>query len=409
MLKDSIEDLTAWTEGLKSSSVTITQLDAMADWFSTRAARMDGLVISRYGGINNSPQYSRLMTHAIPNFYEALTNELALLTGMPVRKSSFPFLAQNAGEDGDSLKPSRGALSTLPQLASVSAKPRPAKGQRLHHTRRAVAVPGTLAELAVTQATHMVVDKIMEEGAKAYKNAKKYAADIMAQAAWTATAVAVVGELRAFLKGKDIDAVVSGASLSYREFQSAPGWIEVPGSDDPSVNVVMVIGPDLFVKTQEGGEDFIKKLKDGYSTNIEPLTNTKRYKNANEVKDGLSKMLDVVKNGLADVNKLVSKESKLVFQSPDEVMNGCLFSADPTCRQLIYNNGFQPVYTYSPPPGFELLGGLPVPIIFIVYDAADGGMYFGTPVFLPCTYVDDDHNPDTPKKVQCPNNPPITP
>jgi hypothetical protein len=413
VLKESIEDLTAWTNGLKSSGVSIAQLNAMGDRFSTRAARMDGLVISRFGGINNSVQYTRLMTQVIPDYYEALTNELALLTGMPVREPSFPFLSQNATASGDGLTASRGALSTLPQLASAASPTRDAAGRKLRRadTARsygpayaAAVTPGTLAELAVTTATQHVVDKVMEEADKTYKNAKKYATHLMAQAAWTATAVAVANELRASLKGKEIDAVVSGASLSFREFQSAPSWIEVSGSDDPAVNIVMVIGPDLFLETKEEGEDFVQKLKDGYSTNIEPLTNSKRYKNANEVKKGVSEMLKVVKNGLADVNQFVSQQAKLVFQSPDEVMNGCLFSADPACRQLVYSNGFKPVYTYSPPQGFASFGGLPVPIIFIVYNAADGGMSFGTPSFLPCSYADAEH-----KTIQCPNNEPFTP
>lgn len=399
VLKDSIEDLTAWTEGLKSSSITITQLNAMADRFSTRAARMDGLVISRYGGINNKSQYTRLMTRDIPNFYEALTNELALLTGMPVRQSSFPFLAQNAGEDSGSLKPSRGALSTLPQLARSTAKPRRASGLRTHHATTAAAVPGTLAELAVTQATQMVVDKVMEDAKSTYKNAKKYVTDLMAQAAWSAAAVSIASELRHFLEGQEIVAVVSGASLSFREFQSAPSWIETSGNDDPSLNIVMVIGPDLAFQA----EDFIQKMKNGYNK-----ASSAKFKNAGEVKKSLSDLKKSFKDAQSSLDKL-KEQAKRAFQSPDEVENGCLFSADAICRQLIYHNGLQPVYTYEPPPGFKSLGGLPVPIIVIVYDAGDGGMYFGTPTFLPCTYVDDDNNQNTPKKIQCPNNEPFTP
>lgn len=60
---------------------------------------------------------------------------------------------------------------------------------------------------------------------------------------------------------------MSGASLSFREFQAPPGWIESSSDDDPMVNVVLVIGPDLFVKTKEAGTDFVKKLQDGYNKN----------------------------------------------------------------------------------------------------------------------------------------------
>ena len=398
VLKDSIEDLTAWTEGLKSSSVSVAQLNAMGDLFSTRAARMDGLVISRYGGINNKSQYTRLMTRAIPDFYEALTNELALLTGMPVRKPSFPFLAKNTGNSGASVKPSRGALSTLPQIARSTAKPRRASGLRTHHATTAAA-PGTLAELAVTQATQMVVDKVMEDAKSTYKNAKKYVSDLMGQAVWSALAVSIAAELRHFLEGQEIVAVVSGASLSFREFQSAPSWIETAGNDDPSLNIVMVIGPDLAFQAR----DLVQKLKNGYNK-----ASSAKFKNADEVKKNLKEMKKSFKDAQSSWDKL-KEQADRAFQSPDEVENGCLFTADRMCRQLIYHNGFQPVYTYDPPPGFKSLGGLPVPIIVIVYDAADGGMYFGTPAFLPCTYVDHDNNADTPKKVQCPNNDPFTP
>ena len=389
VLKDSIEDLTAWTNGLKSSSVSIAQLNVMGDRFSTRAARMDGLVISRYGGINNKSQYTRLLTRAIPDYYEALTNELALLTGMPVREPSFPFLAQDAGGS------TRGALSTLPELARSAAKPRRVKGLKMHHATRAAALQGTLAELNVTMATQYVVDKLMEP----YNNAKKYATHIVAQAAWTAAAVKLTSELRQFLEGQELVAVVAGASLSFREFQSAPSWIETYGNDDPSLNVVMVIGPDLVVQAA----DLYQKVKNGYNK-----TSSTRYKNADDVKKGLGDLQKSFKAAKSSLDKL-KEQADRAFQSPDEVMNGCLFTADPKCRQLLYHNGFQPVYTYSPPPGFQSLGGLPVAIIVIVYDAGDGGMSFGTPSFLPCTYVDDDHNPNTPKKIQCPNNPPITP
>ena len=49
----------------------------------------------------------------------------------------------------------------------------------------------------------------------------------------------------------------------------------------------------------------------------------------------------------------------------------------------MYPDGFQSVYHYAGPGGGAGLGGLPVPIIFIVRNNVSGQMYFGTPVFLP--------------------------
>lgn len=406
VLKDSIDDLSAWTNGLKSTGLTITQLNALADEFSTRAARMDGLTISEYGGINNSAQYTRMMSHEIPDFFEALTNELAQLTGMPRRQPSFQFFAKN---ERSGLQP--GALSTLPVIAKGTLRKLDlTKDRRSHHARRTrTAAPGTLAEQLVTVATQYVVDKIMDGAATTYKNAKQYAVDIMWQSAWTATSVAITHHLRQFLKGKNVDEVFSGASLSFREFQQAPAWIEADASDDPKVNIVIMIGPDLFTKTFQTGQNFVGNLQEGYSMGQDVVTNPKKYQNMDKVKNDLAGMLDKIKTSFTDFADAVEQQSKLAMQSPDEVMNGCLLPSSTNCRQLIYNNGFMPVYTYDPPPGFQSLGGLPVPIIFIVYDSSTGGMSFGTPAFMPCGYVDDDNNPNTPKKIQCPNSTPFLP
>lgn len=404
VLKDSIEDLTAWTEGLKTSGVSMAQLNAMGDRFSTRAARMDGLVISRYGGIANSPQYTRLLTHTIPEFYEALTNELALLTGMPVRTPDFPFLTKGTAADGGSFTASRGALSTLPEIASAAMPRRGAanwepygsdRAGGYEHSYASAVMPGTLMELGVTFVTQKVVDQVMKDVSKTYKNAKKYTTELMVQAAWTSGVVSLTSDLRQFLDARDIEAVVAGASLSFREFQSAPSWIETTvGNDDPHLNLVMVIGPDLA----EQAADLIMKLRDGSNK-----LSSRSYKNADEVKKGLSDLKNLYKSAKSSYDKL-KHQAERAYQSPDEVENGCLFSADPTCRQLIYHNGFQPVYTYLPPPGFQSLGGLPVPVMVIVYNKADGALSFGTPAFLPCSYTDSKHT-----KVQCPNNEPFTP
>src|SRR6185369_5583607 len=102
-------------------------------------------------------------------------NELAQLTGMPRRDPSFPFMAMNKERAGSQ----PGALSTLSLIAKETSTARNLKDRRSHHARhaRVVAAPGTLAEQLVTVATQLVVDKIMDEADKAYKNAKQYAVD----------------------------------------------------------------------------------------------------------------------------------------------------------------------------------------------------------------------------------------
>jgi hypothetical protein len=404
VLQDSIADLDAWTAGLKTGGLTVAQLNALADRFSTRAARMDGLAVSRYGGINNSPLYTRLMSNSIPDFYETLTNELAQLTGMPRRDASFPFMAMNRARAGN--RP--GALSSPSLVANLLKRRRSATSHKVRFEnaayRRAPA-QGSLAELLVEQATEILVDKIMEAADEAYKNAKQYALDIMLQANWTAQAVKQVNELRDSINGKQVDEVFSGVSLSFREFQSAPAWIEADAADDPKLNNVFIIGPNLAatkldqaVQDAQTVNDLIEKMESRDGLGAAQVV----YKNLNERKTDLSKLMSSIKNSYTNPDDPLAPEAKLALQSPDEVLNGCLLPSPgnaAACRQLIYRSGFAPVYAYTPPRGFSLLGGLPVGTIFVVHNKADGVMSFGTPAFLPCAYTTG-----SPKKIQCPNS-----
>lgn len=432
ILKDAISDLTAWTAKLKTTGASAAQLDTLADQFSTRAARMDGVAISKYGGISNTSEYTRLLSHAIPEFYEAVSEELAALTGLPPRNAPFPLLAQvldaarprhvvatraahrpgfakllarRAAALASSLVPSTGRARS----GALSVATRTMRRGDAMTRRHRISPPGygggagSLAELAITQATQMVVDKIIEEANAAYANAKQFAVDIMGQAGWTAAAVMITGEVRDFLQGQKIEEVVSGASLSFREFQQGPAWIETPADADASVNVVMVIGPNLLTAAKNAAETFVTALKEGFSLNIQPNLNAKAYRNPDKVRQDVSAFVTLVKQALGDVDVVVQQQAKLVFQSPDSSLNGCVFTNVPGCRQLVYDNGFQPVYTYTPPPGYGGFSGLPVPIVFIVYNAATGVMYFGTPPFLPC-------QPPAPgQPIACPNNPPLVP
>ena len=74
----------------------------------------------------------------------------------------------------------------------------------------------------------------------------------------------------------------------------------------------------------------------------------KRYKNINQAMGDFKKFFDTVKEALAaatDLSAVLVYQAKLVFQSPSETLNGCVFTGDPECRQLLYAKGLQPVYT----------------------------------------------------------------
>ena len=53
ILKDADEDLKDWIEGLKARNTSIAELDQQAERFGSRAARLDGLVVTEWGMVNN--------------------------------------------------------------------------------------------------------------------------------------------------------------------------------------------------------------------------------------------------------------------------------------------------------------------------------------------------------------------
>jgi len=348
VLRDGIADITTWSQALRANGGSMAQLESLADQFSTRAARMDGLTISRYGGIYNQADYTRLLAHRIPEFYEALFEELAAASGLPRRGADFPaFKRAHAGPITKS----------------------------------------TLAELGVTLATNYVIEKIMDGANQTYKNAKQFALDSMKQAAWCAAAVGIAAELKAYVLGGNVYAVISGASQSFRVFnEPAPGndaIIEVPGYfDDPELTSVQIIGPDTIAAAGSAVTDLFQKLKDGFSYGLDAKNNPSKFKDFNQAKKVAKDLLAKLKA----VGKAVTTLQDVIdasYQTAGDVLPGCIFTSDPECAQLYYPDGIKPVYRYTPPPGSGGIGGIPVPIIFIVQNLYTGLMYFDTPSFLP--------------------------
>jgi hypothetical protein len=347
VLRDASDDIQAWTDGLKAQGTTMAQLNALADQFSTRAARLNGLTVSEYGGIYNQREYTRLMSHRIPAFYDALFAEIATVVGMAPRTPSFPSLKRGAD----------------PRVSTKS----------------------TLAEMLITTAVDHLVDKIVSDASTAYKNAKELAHDVMQQAAWSAAAVGIAAHLKEWVSGGYVFEVISGASLSFREFNDPvpnQAIIEVPGDPQhPELTSVMIIGPDTVADTSNGIGDLFKKMKEGFSYGTDPKNNPLKFKNFDEAKQvmkGFMAKMKAIKDSLGTLTDTIGNS----YQSPDNVVPGCIFTSDPACVELIYENGIKPVYRYTAPPGLQSLSGLPVPIIFIVQNY-NGLMYFGTPLFMP--------------------------
>ena len=140
----------------------------------------------------------------------------------------------------------------------------------------------------------------------------------------------------------------------------------------------MIIGPDVFNDTFHQVKKLHGNLKDASSFGLNPATNLLRARNLTQAKDLMSQLygkLVAVRNTVSGLQDVVDKS----YQTADQGLTGCIFSGDPACSQLVYNNWIYPAYRYTPPPGF---GGLPVPIIFIVQNDK-GEMFFGLPAFLP--------------------------
>lgn len=375
ILRDANDDIRAFSDGLKAQGTTLAQLQAMADRFSTRAARMDGLAVTEFGGVMNATEYRRYLSLRMPAFFEALMNELAPVAGLTPRKPVFPNYFQLD-------------LTGFAETQLESGGPR-FKIPLRHES--------TLAELAVTQAVNFVVEKIMDGASQTYRNAKEFAVNAYKQAAWTAVAVATAQHLKEFTQGGDIDAVISGASLSFRIFSEpdlpaspapnpaplyAQGIVEVTTDGrDPEVTTVMMIGLDTIEAGATGVKSLYDSLKSATSYATNPSNNPLRARNLGQIKritDEMYAKLKAVKNSFDQLKDVIDGS----YQTPTGVLAGCIFSADPRCTQLIYDDGIRPVYRYSPPPGWGGLGGLPAAVIFIV-QSDTGNMYFGTPLFLP--------------------------
>gem|GEM_PF-4996958 len=348
VLRDGSDDLQAWTAGLRAPHTSIHDLNLLADRFSINATRINGLVISEYGGVMNNAEMIQLISHDIPEFYEALSDELAVVVGLPRRSS--------------------------PLSNFKSARTTPGEGQK-----------STLAEVLVTMATDMIIDKIIESAESAYKNAKKLATDTMGYAGYSAAALAVNAHLKQYLNSDDLLPVVSGASLSFRVFNSPNSFIEIPTSSRrPYLFSTIVIGPTLITDALTGVQTLVTKIKSAMSYGKNAVTNPDAVKNSDDLfkiyDDLKTKVEDIIKTGSA----LQQKISSRLFQTAPSMINSCIFTAEAPCRELLYPDGFASVYEYKPPPGFEnTLVGIPVPILFIVQDYVTGKMYTGLVPFMP--------------------------
>jgi hypothetical protein len=339
ILKEAAADLQAWTAGVRAPGTSLAQLNLLADKFLNGVVRLNGLTPSEWGVIQTHSVQTVLVSHRIPALYDALMRDVEQRLANPA-----PF-QEASGEVSKS-------------------------GAEL-------VVKSTLTELAVTTIMEHLVEKLSEP----YNNAKQLATDILKQGAWGAAVVGITQHLRAFVHGQDIAGIVSGASLSFRVFNAPFSFVEADVDlEHPENNAVFLIGPSILSPVSP----FIEKLQNGqkYGQALNPVADDGKYKSYGEIfKDlyGLWQALKAIQEATPGLANVIN----YAVQSPESVLRGCIFSSSPACGELLYPNGFNSVYEYAPPAGFEMFTGLPLPIVFMVFNSQTGTMYFGTPPFFP--------------------------
>jgi hypothetical protein len=348
-LRESVAPLKALTEGLRAPKTPLTQLAALTAAFDAKARRVSGIMPSKYGAVDAASQYAQILGRALPEMIDAVMDDVGEGLGMGRETPDFPGLRSTAGGVNTAL--------FAPSAAAVRIPLR---------TRNPTS---SLIEIGTT----LAIDQALEQITPMIDAAKKYAKDILAQAAWGAAVVALAQEMREYLDGQELIAVGSGASMSIHVFESPWAFIEANGLEDEytDLNTVVLLGPDLVT----AAADVVSAIKDAWKSPV-------GYKSAAAAKKDLKKLKKKLKS-LKDSTQKLADTIEKSFQSTDEDAEDCLFSSGEDCTQLLFSDGFDSVYHYSGPSGGSGLGGLPVPILFIVRNNVSGQLAIGTPVFLP--------------------------
>jgi hypothetical protein len=340
VLKDAAADLQAWTDGLRAPATSMAALGALADRFATRAARLRGLTLTEWGAIRAQSTMALIVSRRIPALYTALMDELALV------------VASGGGGVDEAEEQASGPFAGESE--------------------------STLNEQLTAIATAYVVEKMQEHFSQTYVSAKQFTTDVLGQAAWGAGAIALAQHVRGFVQGQDITAVVSGASLSFRVFDSPGSMIEGPFDvDNPEMNIVVLIGPQIAGPLTESIDQFRALMQYG-----QPADPNGGARSVDEIVAQLKSFVQEL-GALRDTISGAAAVVGNALQTPGEALRGCVFSSAATCHGLVFPDGFKSVYEYTAPQGFGCFTGLPLPIVFLVYNATSGTMYFEAPPFFP--------------------------
>jgi len=168
--------------------------------------------------------------------------------------------------------------------------------------------------------------------------------------------IAAADLLQPYVNGGAIVGVVTGGSLALHVFEIPNSVIEGFGFDpllSPN-NAVTMIGPELF--------DAVQGALGGLSSAAD-------FKDLNTIMDTVQTQVDN-----ADAVGQAWDEANT---SPMGIQRGCILDNGPTCRRLVYPDGFASVYKVD--SGLSL----PAPVIVIVRNLKSGGMAVFVANFVP--------------------------
>lgn len=163
--------------------------------------------------------------------------------------------------------------------------------------------------------------------------------------------------IREFMDVTDLAGITTLGSLSFHFFEAGNSVIEVPdGPLGAGRYLVTFIGPDL----PQGIADAVEVLSGGVDN---PPTNLEA---AEGLVNDFESAISSAAGGVESINA-------------DEDLRGCFLSSDPTCHQLVFDDGFPVVFTL----GDGIGAGLPAPVLIYVYDVVNGSIYATTQAFYP--------------------------
>lgn len=161
------------------------------------------------------------------------------------------------------------------------------------------------------------------------------------------------GLVRRFTDSTSIPGIVTGASQSFHAFESGHSIIEAfSAADFPDGHVVQLIGPSLV-------SDIASAVSGVAGV---------RFNSRKAVKESVKRVRSAAEGATA------APRAQFKQTTPDQLLNGCVFSTVPGCQQLGFSQGLPVVHTD---------GGFPAPVLLIVHDVVGGNVSVGSFLFYP--------------------------